>query len=502
MRTYIFFSLFFLFSSRVQGQNPEYINPSPVQAFEAATTPSGGIVGDQVRSVEILDDQLWYIYNRNPYYSVPNGSEILAQLDGHISLLKIRDLELGVSEEIPIWSSSDTAYYFARKWLLMENGELLIIGGRFSTVTSSSKFFIQRRDVQFQLLDHIELDLPIDDTELGTIDAIINQNGNLVLSGFLVHGYLDSDLLLCEVTLSGEIIRINDQVLPMISFANNGYLNQLENGNYLVSPYVIVDSAFNLVSTQSPVATGLRPARNILLDGNRVLYAGNLFWIEPNMIYFSDAIFVTDMDTGQTDTLFNRAYDADIYSSGDSDYFALSATDTNHIYYATENLNQIYLYSVGINGIENWSLYFNGTGGGLHPIYIVTMPDQGCLLLIRREEFANIPITGITSDVEYVRFDKDGQVVGISSALEAAGWTPKPILVYPNPVRDQCFFTFGSNWEELSIRLFDGQGRLLIEENIMDKQMNLSGLPVGRYAYQIFSDGKVIQSGLLVKGAE
>ncbi len=500
MRTGILYVSLVLFSVGVQGQIPEYLSPSPVQAFEAATTPSGGIIGDEVRSLELYNDYLYYIYYRNPYYSVPNGAEMVAQIDGHISALKIRNLELEELEEIPIWPSSDSVYYYAKKLLHRENSELVIVGGRYA-LNTGNEFFIQRRDDQLHLLDHIELDLPIDETKLVIVDALINQNGNLVLSGFLVHGYLDSDLLLCEVTLSGEIVRLNSQVMGIAPIINNGYLNQLENGNYLISPFIVVDTAFNVISTQSPVVTVLRSPRNILLEGNRVLYTGKFFWVDPDVVYNSDAILVTDMDTGATDTLLNRAYDVNVYDFGDSDYFAFSATDTNHIYYAVVRLNQIYLYSVGIDGTENWSLYFDGTGGGLHPIYIVTMPDQGCLLLIRREEFANIPITGITRDVEYVRFDKDGQVVGISSALEAAGWTPKPILVYPNPVRDQCFFTFGSNWEELSIRLFDGQGRLLIEENIMDKQMNLLGLPVGKYAYQIFSAGKVIQSGQLVKGA-
>jgi hypothetical protein len=72
--------------------------------------------------------------------------------------------------------------------------------------------------------------------------------------------------------------------------------------------------------------------------------------------------------------------------------------------------------------------------------------------------------------------------------------------IYPNPCSDYIAFSFSDNFHQITLKLFDLQGRKLLTRAFKNHEIiRLEGLENGIYVYELLtSDGK-IQSGRLIK---
>ena len=160
--------------------------------------------------------------------------------------------------------------------------------------------------------------------------------------------------------------------------------------------------------------------------------------------------------------------------------------------------NFISIHNIQIDGTENWTQYL-GFDAAYHPIRLITTQDEGVLLLVYR--FSPDDNMKGEGDMYFIKLDKDGNVESpVNTEEEESPFIIQQFLVYPNPARDLLRYTFsGNNISSPIVKIFDTAGRLLLTDEINDKETDISGLVPGYYFYEILDKGKRVQTGKLVK---
>lgn len=88
------------------------------------------------------------------------------------------------------------------------------------------------------------------------------------------------------------------------------------------------------------------------------------------------------------------------------------------------------------------------------------------------------------------------ETAGISGASQAK----ETLHIYPNPASDHIYITLPENLlgQDLQAHLYDASGRLVVQEDIREPQLNVSTLPEGIYFLKVYSPGKVFHSKVLI----
>jgi hypothetical protein len=72
------------------------------------------------------------------------------------------------------------------------------------------------------------------------------------------------------------------------------------------------------------------------------------------------------------------------------------------------------------------------------------------------------------------------------------------VTVFPNPASAQVTFTWGSNWQQLYLEIFDVNGRIVLGKSISNKStISVSQLPRGIYFYKLSERNTIVFKGKL-----
>jgi len=139
--------------------------------------------------------------------------------------------------------------------------------------------------------------------------------------------------------------------------------------------------------------------------------------------------------------------------------------------------------------------YFYGGDAYYELQTILATEDGGCILAGTYFDY-NQPI--YQRDLYIIKVNSDGLLVGID---EQTAQDVVPVNVYPNPGSSYFNVPLGTNRSDLTLQLFDAQGRRLqdtrLNSNVTTK--NTGQYPGGLYFYQILSEGNVVYNGKWVK---
>jgi len=111
----------------------------------------------------------------------------------------------------------------------------------------------------------------------------------------------------------------------------------------------------------------------------------------------------------------------------------------------------------------------------------------------------NDPVMGVKAEERFVRIENNqsGELEMRSKVITAA------VKAYPNPFQDRIILEVnGDGQGENTVRIFDINGRLIMQEKLASSRMeiNLSNLSGGTYMYQVINQRqKMLASGKLVK---
>lgn len=86
------------------------------------------------------------------------------------------------------------------------------------------------------------------------------------------------------------------------------------------------------------------------------------------------------------------------------------------------------------------------------------------------------------------------ETVGVKDPVKA----PEMLHIYPNPASEQIYISLPSSDLNFRALLYDASGRLSLQQEIQDGQLNVSELPEGIYFLKVYSTGKVFHSKVLI----
>jgi len=140
--------------------------------------------------------------------------------------------------------------------------------------------------------------------------------------------------------------------------------------------------------------------------------------------------------------------------------------------------------------------HFYGGDAVYLPYSIIPTPDGGGFVTGIRYDYT-IPDNDF--DIFALKFNSDGLVVNVP---ENVSWKVSDAIVYPNPGRDYLVIQSGPQVSGSVFRMFDMQGKMVIEQQLTSSQirLNTGNLATGTYSWQLLNSNKVIESGKWVKG--
>ncbi len=507
--------LFLTFCLSTEGWSQEYLSPPPFQTLEARVNDEGLEIADfySLAGVTINDaDQIIYVTHYYPLYTPnPNGLNYYDLVGGELFKLTIMDTNLNKIHE---WGSGITSDFSVHPTAVqyIESGEdyikLFGQGKNDDLESDKAAFFEYTFDTTLNLLEEtwFNLSLPLDISEVSSV--IKNNNGNYVMTGYLTTPDLinpeDREVFYSEFTEEGSIVNV---VFPSRSISLNGLnaneIVQLENGKYIVNPYYILDEDFNELAYFDEHNLSLS-GRIIPLDSTRFLFGGTGVVLVGTGIdaLHNFQVLCIGNTSGEIDTIFYNSTQ-NIFIDWNPGVKAISAVDTNHIYFAInrdgawglENTN-VSIHSVNIDGTTNWGYYFGGDAS-YTPIDIVTMPDGGCLVFVWRL-YQDNPFEGFRADIDYVRFDVDGNLYDLTTSIKDPSFKILSALVYPNPASEKLHIEHGDQLKEVRIEIVNAAGIKVLSEKVREEPINLRSLSSGIYFYRLYEGNEFLQSGKVV----
>lgn len=501
----------------IEASSQVQITPSPLRTLEARVNDEGVEIGDfySFADVKLTDvNQIVYVTQYIPQFTPnPDGLGSYELLDGEFFKLTMMDTALNKIYE---WRSGvfndSTLSPGLVQYIGQENDRIKLLGtGRNDSLALGGiSFFEFTFDMSLNLLDEVwfNLSLPLDISIISS--AIKNKEGNYVMTGFLTNptstSLEDREVFYCEFTEEGTVLKLTSpsQDPPSSLWLNDNEAVQLDNGNYIVHPFYILDEDFNELAYYDDPRLILS-GRIFPIDSTRFVYGGTGLAQVNNTIdgvHNFEALCVGNTN-GEVDTIYYNSVQ-NINLQWMPGIKAISAIDTNHIYFATnrdgfflsENTN-VALHSVSINGTINWSYYFGGDAS-YTPIDIVTMPDGGCLVLVWKLSRDN-PLEQWKSDIDYVRFDVDGNLYDLTTSLTDTNFKVLSALVYPNPTSYELYIEYGEQLKDIRIEMVNAAGiEVLSEKVIRQEAIDLRSLSSGIYFYRLFEGNDFIQSGKIV----
>ncbi|MCD4747253.1 MAG: T9SS type A sorting domain-containing protein, partial [Bacteroidales bacterium] len=100
--------------------------------------------------------------------------------------------------------------------------------------------------------------------------------------------------------------------------------------------------------------------------------------------------------------------------------------------------------------------------------------------------------------VHILKIDSTGWYNGINTGITPYE-TPKQILVYPNPVKNEVKFVLGL-YSDLVLNIYNSTGHLVINRKLPHtKTINIAHLPKGLYIYILKDNNNFFEKGKLIK---
>ncbi len=491
---FLFLSLFISIISNAQDFQP--LENSPYQ--------------DVIFDLKELDNG-HFIYIQTYYFPEDEVglAEVLVATDSIYSVVKLVDENFELLSEFPIKTTNYEETLMGWDILPTDNG-YIISGTAFSPFTSFRKNFILQIDEDF---NEIGMKIFAHAFNIFWMDSpIINYDDNLVFIGGY-DGVPTSSAFLVEYSLDGDLLNL----ATFSTFYADDFV-QLPDSSYRVYSRILSRirdlpadwSGFSEEILLNPENAFINNNSSILLDDGRWILSGVSPHRDPvtfENTYFSQLVSI------QPDTTFNIIYESPSpdSTSGGRGFRAMDMIDTSCIYfsnfyrpcYALDNPmdschNIISIHNVHINGTENWTQYL-GFDASYYPTKVLATQDEGVIILVYRyNEEENLEGEG---DMYFIKFDKEGNVDFITSTGgEIPTITLQQILVYPNPARDVLQFVYSDTQMNAPfIRLFDSVGRLVLEDQILDKKTDISRLVSGNYFYEIIDQQRPVQTGSVIK---
>lgn len=213
---------------------------------------------------------------------------------------------------------------------------------------------------------------------------------------------------------------------------------------------------------------------------------------------------------GSNGSTVEFTFPADALTAGQSIFVATEATEfTNFFGFAPNYTTGV----VGINGDDAVELYENGViidtfgdvnadGTGTAWDYLDgwayrvsnTGPD-GTTFVIGNWTFSGInQLEGATTNAGCTVPYPLGQYLTTNSFNAIDG-----LVMYPNPVSGNNLYFTSANNGEMNVQIFDILGKEVVKTNVVNNQVNVSGLNAGVYIVKITEAGKTATRKLIVK---
>ncbi len=443
-----------------------------------------------------------------------NIPAVLAANDSAITTVKIIDPDFNLVANYPIKSFSEDELFFGWDILLKDNS-FLIFGSVISYNSNLRQGFTIELNQDLDPISELNIFSPYDFlTRLNYPQ--FNHRGNLVAWGS-GQGIPNT---LYELTEQGDLVNSVELPIPLENFIqlpDSSYLIQYSFNDIFQTLSADWDSLGEPHSHDDIMFTTFIgvPGNSVLLPNGQWILSGVLrqrdpetldfYRVEHASIYQPDGTRFTVFENDHPDRPFWQTgfygiagrYEASIYvsnagTSQEGDLYGCTSFD-----YLPNCENFVSLHSFNINGTINWSQYL-GHDASYFPLKMVATQDSGVLLLVYRFKIEDNP-SGQEGDTYYLKFDKDGNTVAPVGIEELTGIRIQKVLVYPNPAREVLRYQYQlPNYRELTIQLFDAAGRLVLTDRLEDRETKIDQLLAGAYFYQIYGDGKQLQSGTVI----
>ncbi|OQX78621.1 MAG: hypothetical protein B6D61_05095 [Bacteroidetes bacterium 4484_249] len=441
-----------------------------------------------------------FIDDQNYFVSLGStGNPDIYEYDGMI--LKFKTPE---DVSINIFEKPDTIL-FLRFGFLMTNGNYFVTG----TIDDNSdvdlkNLYIMELSPELEIINEKIYGIPDIYNKLYLYNLYVDSDSNIVINGKVEDpppGNIN-DLYVAKLNLQGELLDtlINTQF-------NADFFSELlgkpdNSGYYLIGGFgfarlIELDNSLNILSYQpldpNNSYNGAIGAR-WLPDGNIII--GSLANQDVPNAFYDLRVRVTgeDLEPIRDTVIFDDGFNWLPAING------LDYTDVNNIWVVTYpqlgkstsdwEYGRIYIFDQYLN--VKGAKYFGGTLS-LYLYSIKALDDGGCI------------ITGIAADEQNKGYtDVYIKKVMPEDILTNAEETPEQndidVLVYPVPFGNEL--NIETYRRGLNISLHSMEGHCIISQsplNIPNTQINTSNLEKGFYNYSIYDNGKIIQSGKIIK---
>lgn len=466
---------------------------------------------DSVRDIQELDNGN-FIYVKS--YRKPRSSEefqeILTVTDSFFTVVKLVDENFQPLAEFPIKTTNANEIITGDKILLTDNG-FLIFCYTYSLFSPYQKMFLLELDEDFnEIRRNVFAHAP---NIFLPSNPIINYDGNIVIVG-MYNNISSGQVFLAEFDFDGNLLNIaesllgfTDDFVQLPDSSYNVFFRISNKTNHLSADWAgFSEDIYHNLGLSFTANNGHQ-----LLEDGRWLFSGTARIVDSftmEEVSISQAVVINPDDTTTKIIYQNRPPDDVGMLRG---FRAMDMIDTTCIYFSNTYascfpfvypkdscFNFVSIHSIQIDGTENWTQYL-GFDAAYYPTKILATQDRGVLLVVYRyNETDNLEEEG---DMYFIKLDKEGNVdFTTGTEEEEPPFILQQFLVYPNPASDLLRYTFGgSNINAPIIKIFDSAGRLLLTDEISDKETDISALVPGYYFYEILDKNKRLQTGKLVK---
>jgi hypothetical protein len=433
------------------------------------------------------NDGYLLIHNFGEFLPVSNNFE-LVELNGSGEIIN------NYSYPVPV----DYFFYEVFKLFELDDGFLIVGNGESISTGIYHKYLLKlNADLSFQK-DTLCPPNPYNSTDIIS-EVILNSKNKIVICGILTGQSNNSFIEIYNNEFELEIRK--EYPIPYILSSIVEYEDYYYLFDYIY-PYSFKCTKNDLLifdSTAIPESFDVRNAIKCPNENEHILVGRSY------MDFPQDPAFTHVSEEGEilTHWIYDLHFDTIYYyfnattSFIDSTTFYMAGTYNVHeniLFGIYEQPSWIMVNKLKTDGTIVWQKYFKGEVAYM-PRKLLTTEDGGALILSTKYDWNN-PIL-LQRDLHILRIDSTGWYDGITNLPEYN--QPKQILIYPNPFHDNINIALGL-YHVLEMEIFDHKGKLINQYHINhSKSLNLSHLPAGAYVYRFIKDGKILESGKLIK---
>lgn len=343
-------------------------------------------------------------------------------------------------------------------------------------------------------------------TEIMSLKSYYDSKNNIIYFGYstfvsnnLVYGYIG------KINTDCNGLKISET--PFKSLIVQAMSLNIKNDSLLVGDWEVfnVDTNFKTKQQQPPTDDNNIATIKIYNSNSYVMFAEEYqgFPENPNAPISNDLTvkkLSKDWKVLKHRTLGKPLGISDTFDT--AGYKGMDWKDPNKIYVSWTTFKDIIFFSeqqdtwIGVaqldsNLVPRWTRYF--FGNDFHFLWgAIATSDNGVLLYGREKGLDSLFANGFV-----LKLSEQGLLADESPIVDNIH-----ITVGPNPFRSQVTFAIGSpNDGDFDLFLFDIHGRVIKKEKLYNglNTMELSQLPNAAYFYSVFSDGKKIKQGKLIK---